>query len=253
LRDDAAWKALTVSEDDPSGLTGFVREPSHSTTTTVTRYRLVWAFRVVHGKRQRYKRKVPYTTVAKHADTFTASADTIELPPRTCGTLQRFAQQVTKPTKCSAGGAPVPCFLGTPTTSFPGICTDATLTTCYSTANGWTDDYYRAYHEFAVAVSTLAHESIHVVQGTKGNVVPPDALIEAQAECSGMEWMPQVAVLLGDSPDDAQMIAEYFWLLVYPGKASLTAAYALQHPYWSADCKPGGALDTRPAGSTAWP
>jgi hypothetical protein len=65
--------------------------------------------------------------------------------------------------------------------------------------------------------------------------------------------MAQVAVQLGDSPDDAQQIADYAWLMVYPNKAKPTDAYSIQHPYWSPDCKPGGALDTRPVGSTVWP
>jgi hypothetical protein len=250
--DQTTWNQLNPGSD-ASDVLGFVMDPPDSTTTRITKYRYVWKVRIVHGKRHRYRTKVPYTTVVTHADLFTQSANTIELSPQVCGPLQQFAEQSTKPTKCAPNGAPVPCFIGMPTTQFPGLCTDSTLTTCYSTADDWPDDYYNAYDGYAQALLTLAHESIHVIQGTEGKTVPPDALVESQAECSGLQWMAQVAVQFGDSPDDAQQIADYTWLLVYPNKATLTDAYSMQHPYWSADCKPGGALDVRPPGSTVWP
>ena len=73
------------------------------------------------------------------------------------------------------------------------------------------------------------------------------AQAEAKADCYGMQWMPYVAEQLGDTPDDAQAIARWFWDKVYPLSRPT-------HPeYWSADCRPGGALDARPAGTTAWP
>jgi len=250
--DQASWNAL-----DPNGnageVLGFVKEPPHSTTTPVTRYRYVWSYHRVHGKRVRYRKKVAYSTVVTHADTFTASADTIELSPEVCGPLQQFAEAATKPTKCTPTGPAVPCFVGTPTSDFPGLCTDSTLTVCFSTAIDWGDDYYAAYDGYAQALLTLAHESIHIIQSTTGNVVPPDTLVESQAECSGLQWTPQVAVQLGDSQDDAQSIAAYDWLLVYPQEKNPTDAYSMQRPYWSADCTPGGPLDVRPAGTTVWP
>src|SRR5262249_35311766 len=233
--DQATWTQLNPGSDAADVL-GFVMDPPDSTTTTITKYRYVWKYRIVHGKRQRYRKKVPYTTVVTHADEFTASANTIELSPQVCGPLQQFAEQSTKPTKCAPSGGPVPCFIGTPTNDFPGLCTDSTLTTCYSIANDWSDDYYSAYDGYAQALLTLAHESIHIIQGTEGKTVPPDTLVESQAECSGLQWMGQVAVQLGDSADDAQQIADYTWLLVYPDKAKLSDAYSMQHPYWSADC-----------------
>jgi hypothetical protein len=250
--DQATWDALKLNGDS-SKVLGFVTTPSHSTTTSVVKYRYVWAYKRVHGKRVRYRRKVPYTTVETHADTFTASADTVELSPHVCGPLQQFAEASSKPTKCAPNGAPVPCFVGTPSNDFPAVCTDSSETTCYSTADGWSDSYFEQYDDYAQALITLAHESIHVIQGTIGNVVPADTLVEAQAECSGLQWAAQVAVQLGDTPDDAQTIATYLWLLTYPGEAHLTDAYAMQHPYWSADCTPGGPLDIRAPGSTVWP
>ena len=83
--------------------------------------------------------------------------------------------------------------------------------------------------------------------------MPADSIVEAQAECSGMQWVARVAEQFGDTPDDAQSLAEYFWLLDYPADETATDPYSLLRPYWSADCKPGGALDIRPAGSTDWP
>ena len=250
--DQAGWNALNP-HGSPDEVLGFVKQPPHSTTTLVTRYRYVWAYHVVHHKRVRYRRKVPYTTTVTHADTYTASSDTIELSPQVCGPLQKFAEAATKPTKCTPVGPAVPCFVGTPTTDFPGLCTDSTLTVCYSTALDWGDDYYNAYNTYANALLTLAHESIHLIQTTAGNVVPPDTLVESQAECSGLQWTTQVAVQLGDTADDGQSIANYAWLFIYPTERSPTDAYSIQHPYWSADCVPGGALDVRPPGSTAWP
>lgn len=246
------WDAL----HPPSGqdeVLGVVEEPQHSTTTQITRYRYVWKVRKVHGTRKRYRVKMPYTVVQTHADTFTESANMIDLSPKVCGPLQQFAEQSTKPTKCAPNGAPVPCFIGSPTNQYPGICTDQTLTTCYSIAQDWSDGYFDTYDGYAQALLTLAHESVHIIQGTVGKAVPPDSILEAQAECTGLQTMAQVAVQLGDSADDAQQIADYAWLLDYPEEAKLTDSYAMQRPYWSADCKPGGALDVRPAGTTVWP
>jgi hypothetical protein len=250
--DQASWNAL-APDANPAEVLGFVQTPAHSTTTLVRKYRTVWSYHRVKGKRVRYRHKVAYTTAVTHADTFTASANTIELSPDVCGPLQQFAEASTKPTKCTTVGPAVPCFVGAPSTDFPGLCTDSTFTTCYSTAIDWGDDYYAAYNDYAQALLTLAHESIHIIQSTTGNVVPPDTLIESQAECSGMQRTPQVAVRLGDSQDDAQSIADYAWLLLYPNEQNPTDAYSTQHPYWSADCVPGGPLDIRPPGSTVWP
>jgi hypothetical protein len=246
--DQASWTALNLNGDS-SKVLGFVHEAPHSTTTPVTKYRYVWAYHVVHHKRVRYRHKVPYVALVTHADTFTASADTIELSPQVCGPLQQFAEAAPKPTKC----ANAPCFVGKPTSSAPAVCTDASETTCYSTADNWSDDYYAQYDNYAQALLTVAHESIHVIQNTKGNVVPADALVEAQAECSGMQHTAQVAEQLGDTPDDAEAVADYLWLLSYPTEQQPDDAYSTQHPYWSADCVPGGALDVRPPGTTLWP
>jgi hypothetical protein len=114
------------------------------------------------------------------------------------------------------------------------------------------ESYWETYAEYAVAIQSLAHESIHL-GGIVGQRLPnglalgdPDG--EAKAHCYGMQWMTYIAQELGASPDDAQSIAFFYWDLIYPEYK--TSSYSW---YWSADCRPGGALDIRPAGHTAWP
>jgi hypothetical protein len=251
--DQASWNALNPN-GDAADVAGFVTEPPDSTTTRVTRWHYVWRWRVVHGKRTRYRRKVSYTAVITHADTFVSSATTIELSPEVCQPLQQFGEASEKPTKCQPGtAAPIPCFVGSPTSDAPGICADAAQTACYATATDWSEDYFTAYNSYAQALLTLAHESIHLIQATAGATVPADSLVESQAECSGMQWTARVAEQFGDSPDDAEAIAAYFWLINYPDEAKASDPYSLARPYWSVDCKPGGPLDIRPAGSTVWP
>jgi hypothetical protein len=251
--DPASWNALNPSTGG-SDVIGFVAIPPHSTTTTVTRWHYVWRWHVVHGKRTRYRRRVSYTAVVTHPDTFVVSATTMELSPTVCLPLQAFGEANVKPTRCQPGTpSPVPCFVGSPTSQPPGICEDATLTVCYATATDWSDPFFTAYASYAQALLTLAHESIHLAQATAGAPVPPDSLVESQAECSGMQWTARVAEQFGDSPDDAQTIAAFFWLIGYPNEAHASDSYSLARPYWSADCKPGGLLDIRPAGSAVWP
>jgi len=251
--DQATWTALNPSQDE-SNVVGFVAKPPHSTATTVTRWHYVWRWHVVHKKRTRYRAKVSYTVVLTHADTFVKSATTIELSPTVCLPLQQFGEASSKPTRCQPGTeVPVPCFVGSPTSAAPGICQDDALTVCYATATDWSQTFYTAYGSYAQALLALAHESIHLQQAVAGAVVPADSLVESQAECSGMQWTARVAEQFGDSPDDAQTIAAFFWLIAYPNEARATDSYSLAHPYWSADCKPGGPLDARPAGSTVWP
>jgi hypothetical protein len=249
--DQSTWSTLTSGEDN---VAGFVNRPPDSTKSTVKRTAYVWRYHRVHGKRKRYRVKVVHTVVVTHPDEFVTSAATIELSPDVCGPLQTFAEAATKPTKCvpDGGATPGPCFVGTPTSSAPGVCAHG-QSDCFSTAADESDSYWNSYDSFAAALQTLAHESVHIQQGTAGAVVPPDSLVEAQAECTGMQHLAQVAQLLGDSADDAQSIANWYWLLDYPDQQLLNDPYAQAHPYWSADCKPGGALDARGSGATVWP
>lgn len=202
-----------------------------------------------------------------------------EIAPSVCLALQNFAMAANKPTKCSVPTSvqttvykpqryrvqvtvrvkgklvhkwvwktrQVPT---TVTTQVPGP-----LRPCYvggqflatPTATFWSD-----YQSYAEAILTLAHESIHLggmVGGQLSNgLLVGDQQAEAKAECYGMQWMPYVAEQLGDTPDDAEAIAQWMYERYYPGYQ--TSPYP---QYWSADCRPGGAMDIRSAGSTVWP
>lgn len=197
-----------------------------SIQTDVTRYQIVTRYRdvVKGGKRTRikYKVKVPYTAVVT-----------------TTGL-----------------GPPTPCFIGAPMS--PGATGTGecwTSDVCYSVAANEPSAYWVSFEGYAEALMALAHEPIHLWQDQAGASAPDDSLVESQAECSAMQWLPYVAEQLGATADDAQAIANYFWTLDYPGMATLDQRdpYAAAHPYWSADCVPGGALDIRPPGSTVWP
>ncbi len=176
-----------------------------------------------------------------------------------CLPLQRFASATTKSTTClasapaagtlsagvrrRAGAAHLPA----PRPAQPGPCyLGGDRTAARMPASFWAN-----YTSDALAILTLAHEAVHlsgVVGGTLASgLAVGDPQAEAKANCYGMQWMPYVAEQLGDSPADAQAIADYFWERIYPLTRSAAPAY------WSADCRPGGALDTRPVGATAWP
>ena len=107
--------------------------------------------------------------------------------------------------------------------------------------------YWSDYSAFASAILTLTHESVHlsgVIGGVTAQGVPVgDQGAEAKANCLGMQWLPAAAVELGASPADALAIAQFFYEQIYsPMRTS-------QPDYWSPDCVPGGALDSRPAGT----
>ncbi len=183
-----------------------------------------------------------------------AVSSTIELAGgAVCLPLQRFAAAVVKPTRCAApfrppprrpvarraalrrtqAVAPGPCYLGGGRTAAP------------MSAAFWAD-----YAGYATAILTLAHESIHA-GGTVGGRLPSglavgDPLAEAKADCFGMQWIPYVAQRLGDTADDAQAVATYFWETIYPRER------AAAPQYWSADCRSRGPLDLGPPGA-AWP
>lgn len=149
---------------------------------------------------------------------------------------------------------PAPCFLGIPYTS-SGLCwTVPTVSgtpekSCYEVTADLPARYWSEYSEYVSALNIVAHEPTHLWQASTVS----NALVESQATCSSMQWLPYVAVQLGATPDDAQAIATYYWKIKYPGYLSLTSDYAKSHPYWSADCKPGGALDIRRDKGGFWP
>lgn len=173
-----------------------------------------------------------------------------QLGPYACYALQQFAVAVTKPTKCpqpaaadtfarrrrdvqaQPAGPPGPCFAG-----------DEPLPVRNANA------FWATYGDTAMAMLTLAHEAVHL-GGVVGGVLPSgyavgDPQAEAKAQCYGLQWLPWVAQQLGDTPDDALAIAQWAYTVLYPRYRGTS--------YWSPQCVPGGALDTRPAGTTAWP
>jgi hypothetical protein len=209
------------------------------------------------------------------ASIFASNGVRIELPPTICESLQAFAQATVKPTKCQQTKTIATTTTGMQTlwrwkvvkgkwahikvrqkvkTTLTTTVPDGEPTPCFSDPSAFLSAAMPpSYKATAKALQTLAHESIHMRQDTPYAPVPADGLVEAQAECSGMQWTAFVASQFGDTPDDAQSIADYYWYLYYPSMANLTVPYAITHPYWSPECRPGGALDERPAGSTVWP
>jgi hypothetical protein len=84
-----------------------------------------------------------------------------------------------------------------------------------------------------LSVETLAHESVHVT----GN------LSEALAECWGMQTIPTAALELGRTREEGRYLAELYW----------RRWYRFRHrPYWSSECRNGGALDLHPD-TDSWP
>ena len=110
--------------------------------------------------------------------------------------------------------------------------------------------YWSTYRTDALGLWTLAHEAIHQQQFLGGasvnSVLPPS---ETDANCRGLQWIPWVAEQFGATADDAQAIAEYAYEMLYPGYQNLTNNGS---PYWSPDCRPGGALDLTP-NDNLWP
>jgi len=188
------------------------------------------------------------------------AASYAELAASVCLRLDNFAMATIKPTKCQAARAELGATVAKSVLRRVGLerlgRRGAYSGPCYlgagKTAAVMPALWWAGYAGYARAVLTLAHESVHlggVVGGQLANGMPVgDQQAEAKANCYGMQWMQYVAVRLGDTSDDAQAIATYFWDKLYPQAKS--SAYG---QYWSAECRPGGALDIRPAGSTVWP
>ncbi len=104
------------------------------------------------------------------------------------------------------------------------------------------------YRKFVSAIMTLAHESIHLFDGTAGGSI--DVFVtgqaESRAECLGMQNIARVAVALGDTQDDAAALATYYALKMYPDRKTSNP------DYWSPDCVQNGRLDQTP-GDGIWP
>src|SRR5262245_12727569 len=181
-----------------------------------------------------------------------------------CLPLKKFAVAQTKPTKCVVttfkrstvyvekvvNGATkrVPKIVLTKVKQPPARCYLGNL----KIAREMPEAYWDAYAAYSNAILTLAHEAYHlgglVGQRFRNGVVGGDPDSEAKATCYGMQSIAAVAQELGATPDDAQAIATFYWDVIYPQYRA--SAYS---NYWSAECRPGGAMDIRPPGETAWP
>lgn len=186
-------------------------------------------------------------TTGRYAET----SRVIHLNPGTCGSLQAFAQAPVKPTRCKdAANRAVPCFTArrvTPATARESYLCAPRPSGCFAVGTG-NSAFWHRYARDAYAIWVLAHEAIHAGQAVKGAPQVADNVVEVQADCYGLQWIPSVATQLGDRLDDAEAIASYDWLIQYPQKSREPP-----RPYWSSACHAGGALDIRAAGSTFWP
>jgi hypothetical protein len=215
-----------------------------------------------------------YIPVAYDATAQTVLTDStqIELSPQVCLALQQFASADPKPTTCTivitkyktvlvkrrvlvrerttTGGRvriravwrveDVPTRVAQQTRSTPQPCFARG-----APVSGMSNAYWSRYADAASALLVLAHETVHLGQYRAGSPVPGTDAAESEAQCVGMQWMASVAVQLGDTPADAEAIAQFTYENLYPNFKGT--------PYWSADCVSGGALDRRGAGHRAWP
>ncbi len=198
-------------------------------------------------------------------------SDFMELSPRVCLYMQKFAAATSKPTKCSASVTEQVTVYETrrvqirqrfkvrvrvngklvsrwkyrtvwQTKQVP-VTVERTVpgppASCYvngrAVVGGLGDAYWGEYHWYAQSMLTLAHESIHL-SGRRD---------EAEATCYGIQWLPYVAEQFGATADDARAITTYAYNVIYPRYKALPG-------YWSPECRDGGALDLRPA-DTRWP
>jgi len=73
-----------------------------------------------------------------------------------------------------------------------------------------------AYAKYVWAIETLAHETLHIIDGTAGNPVLSASVEEPRAECFAMQNMAQVAVALGGTPEDGASIARFYAERMHP-------------------------------------
>ena len=111
--------------------------------------------------------------------------------------------------------------------------------------------YWDAYWDYSNAILTLAHEAIHLggmVGVASGTASSAATRVRGEGELLRHAVDAVRGAAARRAADDAQAIAVFYWDVIYPEYRS--SAYS---NYWSADCRPGGAMDIRPAGKTAWP
>jgi hypothetical protein len=72
------------------------------------------------------------------------------------------------------------------------------------------------YAKYVWAIETLAHESLHVIDGSAGKPALQPSVEEPRAECFAMQNMAQVAVALGGTPEDGASIARFYAERMHP-------------------------------------
>jgi hypothetical protein len=230
---------------------------------------------------------VPYAKLAPGTRLFAVDAANVYLSPDTCQRLNVFAAAAAKPTKCPTTitvlrmvdqteryrkklryrakvRVRVQGRLVTQTVwkrklvwrtrvVSRAVATDEPGPTapCYNArAGSWRGTGWDSYWRTVRAIQVLAHESTHLTQSLAGRSI--DAMLptsETQAECYGMQSFTRVATQLGDTPDDAQALARFYYDKVYPLMGGETHNGS---PYWSADCRENGPLDLSP-NDGIWP
>ena len=108
--------------------------------------------------------------------------------------------------------------------------------------------FWPTYQAYAYAIFALAHESIHL-GGAVGGRLASGYLSEisrprrTQIATAAMDPVARNAARR--HPDDAATPRQYAYTIIYPSYRGTA--------YWSADCVPGGAMDTPPDKSGQWP
>jgi hypothetical protein len=200
--------------------------------------------------------------------------------PSACTYLVQFARATTKPTKCSVDTKQAQ-------TSYKTVRYKATVRVrakkrvhvngTWVTRSVWVrrtvwktkrapvttyvtvpESYWESYLQYAWGVLAITHEASHL-HGDMGVLVPPGyvnagqwagyADYEARAECHGMQYIAYAARQLGDTADDAQDIAQFYFDIYYPTEKGVVVR---GNTYWSADCYAGGPLDLTP-NDGVWP
>lgn len=190
----------------------------------------------------------PITTVTTVTTTVPAPAPAATATGRT-GTRRTTAHDLDRNTKKTVK------VTRTTTTTTPGP-----IVPCYDNAASVgsarfampvDNPFLATYQTTAQAISTLAHEAIHLggtVGGTLSNGAPFGIVdAEARAECFGLQWMEWTAEQLGASPADALAIAQLQARWIYPAQRNANPLY------WSPSCVAGGALDIRTDTTAPWP
>jgi hypothetical protein len=199
-----------------------------------------------------------YTPATGLDGTFAADALVAHLSPYVCDALEEFASAVAKPTKCPTvhpvaktvtrlvtvkkrvkGKLVARKVKRTRTITVQELGTPAPCEPDVGTSLGTANERY------TYALLAFAHESTHLRQDTIGSAPLSEADAEGQANCTGLQWVPWVAQQLGDTADDGQTLATWYFNRFF-GTQYFPAEYV------PSDCHADGPLDLTP-GDGVWP